>query len=140
MVLDELLIFVSNLSCSLISSSKLFGPFLIPNLSTTSRVLSNRGRCPKAVFSFTHVVWLTTGNGLCIQSCVEFKILLGSLDYVVHLSFRGETSNDLVLRWHVQFLHHSVKFLAEFRIFAVKFGERSILLGKQESQILHLVH
>ena len=58
----------------------------------------------------------------------------------MHLSFRIEATQDLVLRWHVQLLHHTVKFLTEFGIFIVKLGDVSVLLGQQESQILHFIH
>ena len=58
----------------------------------------------------------------------------------MHLSFRIEATQDLVLRWHVQLLHHTVKFLTEFGIFIVELGDVSVLLGQQESQILHFIH
>ena len=40
-VLDELLIFMSDLSCSFIGSSQLFSPFLVSDLGTATHILSH---------------------------------------------------------------------------------------------------
>ena len=57
----------------------------------------------------------------------------------MELAIRVQTANDLVLRWHVKLLHHTIQFLAQFYILLIEFDNLTIFLGKQEFQIFYLV-
>ena len=52
----------------------------------------------------------------------------------------GVQSTDyLILRGHVQLLHDSVQFLAQFDILSIKLCNLTVFLREQEFQILHLI-
>ena len=57
----------------------------------------------------------------------------------MQIAVRVETSNDLVLRWHVELLHDLVKLVSELDIFSIEGGNLTVFLREQEFQILHLV-
>ena len=75
----------------------------------------------------------------CRQVLRKLEALGGTTEHVVHLAIAVQTADDLVLRRHVQLLHHFVQFLAQFDVLCVQSANLSILLTEQELQVLHLV-
>ena len=47
----------------------------------------------------------------------------------MELTIGVESSNNLVLGWHIQLFHDFVKFLAQFDIFAVQSRDLAIFLS-----------
>ena len=50
-----------------------------------------------------------------------------------------QSADYLILRRHVQLLHDSVQFLAQFDILSIQLCNLTVFLREQEFQILHLV-
>ena len=57
----------------------------------------------------------------------------------MELTIGVESSNNLVLGWHIQLFHDFVKFLAQFDIFAVQSRDLAIFLSQEELKILHFI-
>lgn len=128
-LLDELIVLLTVLVRQLVGFSELGGPLLVLGRLVTAT--APVGRFLDAVFILS-VVEVIIGS--CSVACVG-----AHAGDVLLVSVRVESSDDLILRRHIEFLHSFVKLGAQLDVFGIKFRNFAVFLCQQEFQILHLV-
>ena len=93
----------------------------------------------QAFITFTIIEIAIHSSIIRRQVLVELEALRGATEDIMELTIGVETTDNLVLRRHIELFHHFVKFLAQFNIFTVKISDLAILLRQEEFEILYLV-
>ena len=139
MVLDKTLIFLAHFVCSLISTAQFLGPFKIFG-AAWSWVLFWTSEA--SIFINTIFICSDVRVVLDIalsESLGHLEGLFRSSQNVMHLSCRGQSSKNLILRWQVKLLHYTIKLLSKLQIFSIKLLVSHILLADQEPEILRFI-
>ena len=124
-LLHEFIILLPQLVSSLICSAQFCRPLLIFDIHTT--VTSRYLRLLHAFIALAVIV-ATIARTLIRQVLAQLEALSGATEHVVQFTIRIKSTNDLILRRHIELLHDFVQFLAQFDIFGVKLGYLAVLV------------
>lgn len=68
-------------------------------------------------FALVRLIKITTAGS---QVLAQLEALSGTSEHIVQLSIGIQTTDDLVLRWHIELFHDSVKFLAQLDVLTIE--------------------
>ena len=74
-----------------------------------------------------------TVHRLMSTSCkvlTDLEPLGGTSDDIMELTIRVKTTNDLILRWHVELLHNFIKLLFQSDILSIQAANMCVFLRK----------
>ena len=120
---------MTNFIGALVGSPELIGPFLVFDIAA-SCVLMASVRHLHAFIAFSIVHHIAAISHISCQILAQLEVLRGPTEHIMQLAIRIQSSDDLVLGWHVQLLHDLVQFLAQLNVLSVQGGDLSILLGE----------
>jgi len=136
MRLHQVFVLVAQFIRALISMTQLLGPLVVFDRHATVLVLLWVSR---TLIAFTIHITIVNADTARPQILTQREALSGATKHIVQLAVAVEPANDLILRWHVEFLHHAVQFLTQFHVLAVQGSHLRIFLSQQEFDILDFI-
>lgn len=143
-LLHKLIVLMSQLIGPFVCPAKLSRPLLVFDCHSAAPILVLIPSCGplRLLHTFIALPVVKASISTCTlsrQILAELKALGRTTEHIVQFAVGVQPANNLVLRGHVQLLHHPVQFLAQFHIFSIKVPNLAVFLREQEFEVLHLV-